>query len=49
MSLLGLNGYLVNVSNNHFVFITNDLDSNMEIEYKMNQTQVSQILELNKN
>lgn len=29
--------------------ITNDLDSEMEVEYSLNQTQVSQILELNKN
>lgn len=29
--------------------ITNDLDSKMEVEYVRNQTQVSQILELNKN
>ena len=29
--------------------ITNDLDSEMEVEYQTNQTQISQILELNKN
>lgn len=29
--------------------ITNDLNSEMEVEYSLNQTQVSQILELNKN